>query len=644
LYYFDDKITKILIQGIYVQFRTKIILTVLLLMFIGLITFCIVSYNDTKKNSIHQIESSLEMATHSFTNYIDLLISTKKNELENSARFFQDIDLRSLHQMVEKLQETSKTVGAVDSYVGFEDGDMIWGSEKQRPVGYDPRKEPWYIEAKKSHKIGITNAYLSATHHVLMVTMMTPIYNTEKELVGVLGVDITLDTIVQTINSIKFKGGYGILQDTKGMIIAHPNPDLIGKDLANIAPDLTSQFGNLKEGLLNYTFQKKDKLYAFSLSKESGWRVGIAYDKATSYSFLNAQMEKLLIMGSFMLLGAIIIVIILINVLLKPLKNLGDIACELSSAEGDLRQRLHIDGNDEFSQVSSHINTFIAKLHEIVNNSKTISQENASISEELSRTALTVVANVEAESKIVAQTQKDGEDISKALELSVHTAQSSKNILKKTQEDIGVVKSHVEQLESTMQTTISKEQDLVKKLDLVSHNANDIKDVLNVIKDIADQTNLLALNAAIEAARAGEHGRGFAVVADEVRKLAERTQKSLVEIDATINIVVQSIMDANTDITNNAGEINQLASITQKVQNGMNHINAVIADTILDTNHAVTNFENNAQKVKQMVQEIDKINTISHENVSSIENVSQASDHLHTMTENLKNELGKFKS
>jgi len=627
-----------------VLFRTKIILTISLLMLFSLIAFGIFSYNDTKKNSIHQIESSLKMATHSFTDYIDLMLSTKKNEIENSARFFQDIDLRSLHQMVEKLQETTKTVGAIDSYVGFEDGDMIWGSEKQRPVGYDPRTRPWYIQAKKDHKTSITDAYMGATNHVLMVTLMTPIYNVDKELVGVLGVDITLDALVQTIASIKFEGGYGILQDTKGIVLAYPNADFIGKDLASFAPSLTSQFGDLKEGLINYTFNKEDKLYAFTTSKESGWRVGIAYNKETSYSFLNAQMQKLFMMGSFMLFGAIIVIVFLMKALLKPLRNLGSIAYELSSAEGDLRQRLHVHGNDEFAQVSSYINTFIAKLHEIVKNSKMISQENASISEELSRTALSVVSNVEAESKIVAHTKEEGEDISKALELSVHTAQTSENTLKKTQDDIGVVKSHVEQLESTMQMTIEKEQELVRKLENVSHNASEIKDVLNIIKDIADQTNLLALNAAIEAARAGEHGRGFAVVADEVRKLAERTQKSLVEIDATINVVVQSIMDANTDIANNAHEINQLASITQKVQGGMNHINGVIANTIVDTNHAVTNFVENAQKVKQMVIEIDKINTISHENVSNIANVSQASDHLHSMTENLKNELGKFQS
>ncbi len=133
-------------------------------------------------------------------------------------------------------------------------------------------------------------------------------------------------------------------------------------------------------------------------------------------------------------------------------------------------------------------------------------------------------------------------------------------------------------------------------------------------------------------------------VASSLNYCEEQTKKSLVEIDATINVVVQSIMDANTDITTNAKEVNALASVSIELQEGMNAIDAIIQKTIQDTQENVNHFIATADKINTMVNEIEKINTISQENVGRIDNVSQASEHLHVMTENLNNELGKFKS
>lgn len=619
------------------HFKTKVTLIISLLICISLTAFGVVSYIDTKKNSITQVEANLKMASRSLTDYIDLWVLSKKNSLSSAARMLSDIENMSEAQAKAILQETTKASEGRDSFLGIEaSGIMIYGSNTTPKV--DPRTRPWYVMGKTTGKAGMTDIYRGSADPIDLVAVMAPIVKNGK-IVGVVATSFELKHIVKAVSDINFNGGYGMLLDAKKTIVAHPKADRLGKE-SILKPYLTGQ----PEGLIEYVQDGENKIFAFKASEETNWIPGIAFDKETAYDFLNSQIKELFVMGLIMLVLSVAIMIFLIKILLQPLDQLNQVVQDLSSSEGDLRQRLQAASHDEFGQVSGNINKFIEKLHEIVKKSKEISNENASISEELSRTASEVVRNVDAEAKIVSKTKESGIALTSAIEVSVQKATTSQEALRKTQQDINTVKNQAEQLERTMQETAVKEQGLADRLNTVSHNANEVKEVLSIIRDIADQTNLLALNAAIEAARAGEHGRGFAVVADEVRKLAERTQKSLVEIDATINVVVQSIMDANTDIAHNAQEVNALASISIELQNGMNNIDTTIQKTIEDAHATVDNFVHTATQIKGMVDEIEKINVISKENVTSIDNVSQASEHLHAMTENLNNELGKFKS
>ncbi|WP_263833970.1 methyl-accepting chemotaxis protein, partial [Sulfurospirillum oryzae] len=382
------------------SFKAKIILTISVLMFLSLGTFSLFSYMDTKKNSVVQVEASLQMASHALTDYIDLWVSSKKSGVAGTARSLtnsmDDADLEA------RLKEMTKTFDAMESYAGFEDGKMIYGSGKKKAEGYDPRSRGWYKQAKSEGKVGITDAYVGATAKVLMVTVMAPIMK-NNTLIGVVGIDLPLETLVKAVGDVNFNGGYGMLLDTKKMIVAHPKKELLGTEST-----LSKEFKEKKEGFVEYEFQGANKIFAFKVSTETGWTPGITFDKETAYAFLSAQIRDLMLMGLVMLILSIGVMIVLIKALLRPLDNLNTVVEELSSSEGDLRQRLSATANDEFAQVSRNINKFIEKLHEIVKKSKTISNENASISEELSRTASEVVRNVDTESKIVENTKEEG--------------------------------------------------------------------------------------------------------------------------------------------------------------------------------------------------------------------------------------------
>jgi methyl-accepting chemotaxis protein len=199
-------------------------------------------------------------------------------------------------------------------------------------------------------------------------------------------------------------------------------------------------------------------------------------------------------------------------------------------------------------------------------------------------------------------------------------------------------------MNAKVQETAQTEVELSYKMNQLSSDATQVKSILEVIGDIADQTNLLALNAAIEAARAGEHGRGFAVVADEVRKLAERTQKSLVEINATINVIVQSIMDASTQMSQNSEEIQSLASAASEVEAKINESVSIVQLAVRATDKTVKDFEATGKSVENIAQKVSTINDISATNARNVEEIAAAAEHLNSMTEELNSKLEIFRT
>jgi len=185
---------------------------------------------------------------------------------------------------------------------------------------------------------------------------------------------------------------------------------------------------------------------------------------------------------------------------------------------------------------------------------------------------------------------------------------------------------------------------LAQKLEQMSTDAEQVKQILTVISDIADQTNLLALNAAIEAARAGEHGRGFAVVADEVRKLAERTQNSLTEINATINVIVQSIADSSEQMGHNAKNIRRLVDVSIGVEETILGTTNVMQESVVSVTTSAKNSIQIASDTDRIVNMVGNINSLTSENARSVEEIASAADHLSKLAENLNAKLNQFKS
>lgn len=359
----------------------------------------------------------------------------------------------------------------------------------------------------------------------------------------------------------------------------------------------------------------------------------------------NSFRNKMLIASTIIFIVVLVIATLLLNiVLVRPLKELEDRAHDLAAGEGDLTKRLEIIGEDEISRVSRHINGFIEKVQDTIVQAKDTSNENALVSEDLAKTSLKIGQKAEEESVIVGEVSTQGKELQSILEVSIENAKGTKNELDNAESKLSNSSTLIVSLSDEITVRSHAETELADRLQHLSADAGQVKAVLEVIGDIADQTNLLALNAAIEAARAGEHGRGFAVVADEVRKLAERTQKSLSEINATISVIVQSISDASEAISINATEIEKLSDSANEVQGEISTTVTIMEEAVSKVDEMVMGYVSNGKSIQNMIDKVEVVNQLSVSNTKSVEEIASASDHLSNMTTKLNNLLGSYKS
>jgi len=412
------------------------------------------------------------------------------------------------------------------------------------------------------------------------------------------------------------------------------------KDLASVKPGAPEQFSTpgyfvIKRQITDF---KGDVIGCVVTAKKRA-EVERAIDEAKS-----GMIAQVGIMALIDVIIIIALIFILTFAVTRPMAEFEIKMQNIAEGEGDLTQRVNVQSQDEIGVVAGFINRFIGRIQSIVTDAKRASRENLESALTLLERLQSVSQGIASQDDFVRRSVENNRYVKENIHATIAISQNSEKQIGEANANLQDAAAELITLIDVLQDDAEKELELSGKLNALSSDVAQTKEILNVIADIADQTNLLALNAAIEAARAGEHGRGFAVVADEVRKLAERTQRSLSEISATVNVVVQSITDISAEMSDNSGNVERLLSRSTLVQEKIEFSTKKMQESAALSTQIVKQNNDVSKSVDTVCESIHTMSKISKENTASLETIRTLAGSLEHAAKELSQKLDQFRT
>jgi len=633
--------------------QAKLILAALAVTITVALILTWLTFSQLKETSQRSLKTEVSAQTSAFTAYLSSWANDRsrsmsairtsiEQHLQNNNGEADPVKVRKI------LTQAKSSVDFGMTFFGMEDGAMFRYDKRLdegRTDNYDPRVRGWYKAAKKNNKALISKPYIAATAKKMAITFVEPII-INGEYVGATGGLVYMDKILASVLDLKVQGdGYAVLLDKANVITAHPNKELILQETTTLSSKFTiselSKINNLNTLLDIDVLNENTTIYVSDIPG-TNWLLSLVMKKDVLKKPMNVLLIKILLVVAFLLIIATAGVTIMIRWLFADLKQVSEGLENIAQGNGDLTLRINTNSHDEIGVLAENFNQFVGYLQSILSNVSSVgknlgSQADATATQALAsadkikiqQDEMTLVATAVNEMNIATQDIAGSAiNAASAAENAVSLSSEGQEQVRKSQKSINALAGEV-----------SDASDVILQLD---KHVQEIGTILATISGIAEQTNLLALNAAIEAARAGEQGRGFAVVADEVRVLSQRTHSSTEEIQKMIEVLQNTAQAAVKSMESSQSLADTSVGDAETASESLSKIR----EDIMSINDMVTQIATAAEEQTAVTSEINinvgNVSSATNDLAEQSKNSASRSKQLNNLTETLRNDLQNF--